>query len=443
MILLWGRRRSGHRASFKTEISEANSDMELTIPRHFRCPISLDLMKDPVTLSTGITYDRESIEKWIESGNSTCPVTNQVLRTFDQIPNHTIRRMIQDWCVENRSRGVERIPTPRIPATSREVSEICLKIEEATRRGDQKRCFELVERIKKLGRESERNKRCIVENRAGLVLSSSFEFFSSVSIKDHEYLLRQILSVLVWMLSLGVEGQSKLISAPSIHCMASFLNGEDLSARQNSVLAMKELFASDPKFVNAFAEIEGIEEALVKIIKEQICPTATKASLMVIQHLTSPSSTVSEKITSRFVELGLISLVLEILVGSERSITEKALGVLDRICNWEEGIEKARGHALTMPVLVKKILRVSHLATEISVSVLWKLCKNGDGGGDDQRVEALRLGAFHKLLVVLQVGCGEKTKEKATNLLKLLNQYRGKMDCFDSSMDFKYLKKPL
>ncbi|KAJ6295023.1 hypothetical protein OIU76_023004 [Salix suchowensis] len=88
---------------------------ELVIPNQFVCPISLDLMKDPVSLSSGITYDRESIESWLDGGNFTCPVTNQVLRSFDQIPNHSLRKMIQDWGVANRSYGVERIPTPAGP----------------------------------------------------------------------------------------------------------------------------------------------------------------------------------------------------------------------------------------------------------------------------------------------------------------------------------------
>ncbi|XP_057491932.1 U-box domain-containing protein 21 [Actinidia eriantha] len=439
MILSWRRRRVGHRTS-KPAFVEDNPGMDLAIPTHFLCPISLDLMKDPVTLSTGITYDRESIEKWIEAGNEICPVTNQVLENFDQIPNHAIRRMIQDWCVENCARGMERIPTPRIPVAPRDVLEICSKIMTATQLGDHKKCMELVEKIKRWGRESERNKKCIIENGSGYVLSALFESFSTISIQEHEYLLGETLSLLIWMFPLGSEGQSKLGTASSLRCMAWFLKEKNISSCQNVVLALKELFSLDEKHVNAFAEIEGVEEALVKIVKEQTCPKSTKASLMVIFHLIS-SSTSSEKTISRFLELGLVSLVLEILVGPERSMSEKALRILDSICNWEQGIKKARDNALTMPVLVKKILRVSNLATDFSVSAILKLCKSQEGG-DHQQVEALQLGGFHKLLVVLQVGCGEKTKEKATELLKLLNQQRGRLDCFDSSMDFKYLKRP-
>ncbi|KAJ4967126.1 hypothetical protein NE237_018975 [Protea cynaroides] len=32
---------------------------EVDVPSYFLCPISLQIMKDPVTVSSGITYDRE------------------------------------------------------------------------------------------------------------------------------------------------------------------------------------------------------------------------------------------------------------------------------------------------------------------------------------------------------------------------------------------------
>jgi hypothetical protein len=90
---------------------------------------------------------------------------------------------------------------------------------------------------------------------------------------------------------------------------------------------------------------------------------------------------------------------------------------------------------------------VSGLASELSVSILWKLFKNSQYRPEDDDaeggvvVEALQVGAFQKLLVLLQVGCGESTKEKLKELLKLLNLCRVRLDCFDSTADFKYLKR--
>ncbi|EEF28906.1 U-box domain-containing protein 21 [Ricinus communis] len=445
MMLSWRTRRAAAAARKKRlqDVSgNDNLEMDITVPvpTHFRCPISLDLMKDPVTLSTGITYDRESIEKWVEAGHQTCPVTNQVLLCFDQIPNHSLRKMIQSWCVENRSFGIERIPTPRIPVSPYDVSEICKRIMAATQRGDFKKCKDLVAKIKNWGRESERNKRCIVENGVGCVLSIAFESFAGISMEKHADLLVDILSVLVWMFPFGVEGKLTLGSMNSLRCMLWILKNGDLTAKQTAVLVLKELLSLDQKHVNTLAEI-GVIQELVKLIKKPISPSATKASLMVIFYMLSPPS-ISEKIASTLVELGLVSLIIEILLEGDKGISEKALGVLDHICDSKEGREKAYENALFVPVLFHKILG-SDLASNFSVSILWKLCKNDkrkDGGVVAEALE-LKVGAFQKLLILLQVGCGENTKEKVKELLKLLNLYRTKVDCLGSSMDFRYLKK--
>lgn len=67
------------------------------VPSYFRCPISLDVMKSPVSLCTGVTYDRESIQRWLEQGHNTCPATMQILPSTDLVPNRTLQRLIQIW----------------------------------------------------------------------------------------------------------------------------------------------------------------------------------------------------------------------------------------------------------------------------------------------------------------------------------------------------------
>jgi hypothetical protein len=42
-------------------------------PPLFQCPISMELMEDPVTVATGVTYDRRSMERWFfRYGKTTC-----------------------------------------------------------------------------------------------------------------------------------------------------------------------------------------------------------------------------------------------------------------------------------------------------------------------------------------------------------------------------------
>ncbi|KAG5013272.1 U-box domain-containing protein 20 [Glycine max] len=436
MVLGWRRRKGSN----KNRRKGGKSIAELVTPNHFRCPISLDLMKDPVTLSTGITYDRESVEMWFDEGNITCPVTNQVVRNFDMIPNHSLRVMIQDWCVENRQHGVERIPTPRIPIGSIEVAELLMLVKASSTDLDQYGCLELVQKLKRWGGESERNKRCIVDNGAPVALASSFDAFANDSIERNVVLLEEILSALNWMFPLQLEAHKSLGSLASLRCMVWFLKHQDLSGKEKSIVALKELLKfGDVKHLEALSQIEGVNELLVEFINKRISPTITKASLSVVWYLVSSSSNSSDKMRLKFVELGLVSSLLDILIDSDKSMCEKAVTILDSLCSSEEGRNKACGNDLTIPLLVKKILRVSPLTTDYSVSAIWKLCKFGEKDEGRTLVEALQVGAFQKLLLVLQVGCGDETKEKATELLKLLNPYRAELECIDS--DYKNVKR--
>lgn len=75
---------------------------EAVIPPDFRCPISLDLMRDPVVVATGQTYDRDSIKLWIDSGHATCPKTGQTLAHTELVPNLGLKNLIAMWCREKK-----------------------------------------------------------------------------------------------------------------------------------------------------------------------------------------------------------------------------------------------------------------------------------------------------------------------------------------------------
>ncbi|XP_031100720.1 U-box domain-containing protein 21-like [Ipomoea triloba] len=437
VLSLWKRRRSGKKQNVQDDDNK-NGGRELKIPSNFVCPISLDLMKDPVMLSTGITYDRDSIEAWIEAGNRTCPLTKQALLAgSDPVPNHAIRQMIQDWCVENADSGVERIATPKAPIASRDVVEILAKIEAAGDELNGEMCRGLVVKLRTAMEESKRNKKRIIANSAGKVLLDIFSSFSKDNnFLDHGSVLDEILTTLAMILPLDAESRSRsanILTDSSLLCLACFMNNGNLPSRTNAVLVLKELLAA--KDQTKSEEIGFILEPLVNLVKEPICPAATKAALLSIYYLISKSST-PEKSAAAVSSLGIIPTITEKLVDCDRSVCEKALAVLDGVCISATGRETATNHALTVPVLVKKLHRVSELSTEFSVSVLWKLSKY------DEKVvvEALRVGAFQKLLLLLQVGCSETTKEKAGELLKMMNVHKDNAECIESG-DFRNLKR--
>lgn len=73
----------------------------MEIPNEFLCPLSMDIMSDPVMTADGHSYERSWIAHWFVLGHSTSPVTNDVLESPSLVPNHTLRRAIESFLVEN------------------------------------------------------------------------------------------------------------------------------------------------------------------------------------------------------------------------------------------------------------------------------------------------------------------------------------------------------
>ena len=93
----------GHRERCQSQEAQAAVDpVEELLCEHapddFKCPISLELMSDPVTLvGDGMTYERASIERWLAAGNTTSPVTNAELSSLAYAPSQFAKNMIRAW----------------------------------------------------------------------------------------------------------------------------------------------------------------------------------------------------------------------------------------------------------------------------------------------------------------------------------------------------------
>jgi serine/threonine protein kinase len=75
---------------------QANPEQVEPIPESLLCPIGYNLMLDPVVCADGHSYDRATIEEWLRLHN-TSPLTNQPLPNKHLLPNHTLRKMIDEF----------------------------------------------------------------------------------------------------------------------------------------------------------------------------------------------------------------------------------------------------------------------------------------------------------------------------------------------------------
>jgi len=66
-----------------------------TLPHSFHCPITGEVLVDPVICDDGHTYEREAIAKWLSS-HDTSPITNLPLANKVLRPNHNLKSVIQE-----------------------------------------------------------------------------------------------------------------------------------------------------------------------------------------------------------------------------------------------------------------------------------------------------------------------------------------------------------
>ena len=86
-------------------------------PDPFFCPISYELMRDPVSTADGHTYEREAIEQWFAAGHDTSPSTGGSLPHTQLAPNIALRQAIEAWEDANVAR---RLLIPRSALTELE-----------------------------------------------------------------------------------------------------------------------------------------------------------------------------------------------------------------------------------------------------------------------------------------------------------------------------------
>ncbi|XP_043719067.1 E3 ubiquitin-protein ligase PUB23-like isoform X2 [Telopea speciosissima] len=383
---------------------------EVDVPSYFLCPISMEIMRDPVTVSSGITYDRDFIERWIfSSKNNTCPVTRQPLllsETDLMTPNHTLRRLIQAWCTLNASKGIQRIPTPKPPVDNAQIVKL---LNEGKTLQHQMRCLRS---LRSIANESERNRKCLES--AGAV-----EFLASIVANDEGtsggastaealYILHRLHISEVGLKKLLISRNGDFIE----RLMMRVLQHGSYTSRAYATLLLKSMFElSDPTYLMSLRVEHFVQ--IVNVLRDQISQQASKASLQILVELCQWSRN-----RIKAVEAGAVSVLTEILLETtEKRDSEMVLVVLDQLCGCAEGRAELLRHRAGIAVVSKKILRVSHVATDRGVRILSSVSRFSATSSVLQ--EMLQVGVVSKLCLVLQVDCRFKTKEKIKEMLRL------------------------
>lgn len=375
------------------------------VPQYFACPISLQIMKDPVTTVTGITYDRSSIERWLYSDhNTTCPVTNQPLpRDSDVTPNHTLRRLIQAWCTIN---SLDRIPTPRAPVDrTAALSLLC----DLSHHNLQLNSLSL---ISSLASDNESNRRTLLQASAAKFIIRTIVSCACARRFDRVELALNL------MQSLRVpDDQLRPLVADNydlVDALTPILQHESTSSLVSATtLALRSFVEMGSSSLLERLKVDFFQ-GVVRTVRIRITPQVTKAALHVLLS-TSPWGRNRAKI----VETGAVHELIELeLTGPDKRRTELVMGLLDHLCACADGRAKMVEHTAGLAVVAKRILRVSQAADEGAVGVLWSVCKYL-ATSDVVVQEMLGVGAVSKLCFMLQAECSSGAREKARWVLRL------------------------
>ena len=85
------------------------------VPDDYICPITAELMQDPVSTVDGHIYERAAITQWLKD-HDTSPKTGEVLEAKMLIPCHVLRGMIRKFEEERAAAAAQEeqnaAPTP-------------------------------------------------------------------------------------------------------------------------------------------------------------------------------------------------------------------------------------------------------------------------------------------------------------------------------------------
>ncbi|XP_059637421.1 E3 ubiquitin-protein ligase PUB23-like [Cornus florida] len=392
----------------------------MAFPPDFRCPISMELMNDPVTISTGVTYERKNILKWFFTyKKTTCPATMQTLHNFDITPNHTLKRLILAW---QNGHSLRSSPPPSIKhdelvsllntveSTPFKVSSLRKLKSIVEMCDDTKLDFKLCGGVQVL-------LRIVLQ-----VLGENSDFASFRACEEALGVLQQLT-----LLSHEEDDQTtKLLSKPeSMKAIAIMLQRGSAEARFYAILIFQMVAKSEYDWSYVIQD-QGIDffKSLLELVSDDICTKASSCALKVLIRIISST----KKSRVKAIEAGAICVLIELLPDSNRSKCEKILHLIKLLCECADGRQAFIEHGLGIIAVSKKMLHVSDVATKIGVKILWLICNLHP----TERVleDMLIFGSVEKLVVLLHIDGRSSTKDKVVKIFKLHGNSWRRYSCF-------------
>ncbi|KAF9596169.1 hypothetical protein IFM89_007487 [Coptis chinensis] len=374
------------------------------IPDDFRCPISLELMKDPVIVSTGQTYERSCIQKWLDAGHRTCPKTQQTLVHTALTPNYVLKSLISQWCESN---GVElpkkqgecknwKSSTSVSDCDRAAIDALLLKLSNRDPEDQRAAAGEL----RLLAKRNGDNRVCIAEAGAIPLL---VELLSSPDSRTQEHAVTALLN-----LSINETNKVSIVNAGAIPDIVDVLKNGSMEARENAAATLFSLSVIDENKVAIGAA--GAIPALIDLLCHG-SPRGKKDAATAIFNLS-----IYQGNKVRAVRAGIVVPLMRLLTDAAGGMVDEALAILAILASHQEG-RVAIGQAEPTPVLVEVMRTGSPRNRENAAAVLWSLCT-----ADGKHLKTSKECGVEEALKDLSENGTDRAKRKAANLLELLHR---------------------
>ncbi|PKA61029.1 U-box domain-containing protein 10 [Apostasia shenzhenica] len=373
----------------------------LVIPEDFRCPISLELMRDPVIVSTG--------QRWIDCGNRTCPKTQQKLQHLTLTPNYVLRSLIMQFCEVH---GIDKAPKStsgrtRTDGSFQEISGDRSSMETlvsklTSRSTDEQRSA--AGKIRLLAKRSMENRILIAESGAIPHLICLLHVNDQ---KTQEHAVTSLLN-----LSIYDQNKQTIILSGAISSITHVLRNGSMEARENAAATIYSLSLIDENKIT-IGGTPGAIKALVELL-EKGSSRGKKDAATALFNLC-----ICQGNKPRAIKAGILKPLVEMLKDSSANMMlDEALSILALIVSHQDGREAMKKLNM-IPVLIDFLRAGQARNKENAAAVLLALCKK-----DSESLARIgRLGAVIPLTEVANNGT-ERAKRKANSLLEQLHNLK-------------------
>ncbi|WCJ27817.1 U-box domain-containing protein 16 [Euphorbia peplus] len=408
-----------------SDLRRRKSMAEMNIPTDFRCPISLDLMRDPVVVATGQTYDRESISPWIESGHNTCPKTGQTLAHTELISNRALKNLIGMWCREQKipfdsgdgdckSAAVIQNKAA-VEATKMTVSFLVNKLSQNSH------SFELangvVYELRVLAKTNSDSRACMAE--AGILPLLVRYLGSDIGLAIPNLQVNAVTAIL--NLSILEANKTRIMETDgALNGVIEVLrSGVMWEAKANAAATIFSL-TGDHSYRKKLGRKTRVIKGLMDLAKSgNTC--SRKDALMAILNLAGDRETVA-----RLVEGGVVEMLNEAV----NVLPEEAVTILEMVVK-RGGIVAVAAAYNGMRKLSKIMREGSEAARESAIATLVTMCRKG---GSDMVEELASISGIERIIWELMGSGTMRARRKAATLLRILRRWAAgiDVDCVES-----------